>query len=73
MVACVSEQEHLTLPRKHHKRENVMAEFDLVFEGGGAKGIVFVGALNALLAGGHSYRRLIGTSAGAITYNFCFY
>lgn len=51
----------------HRKRENVMAEFDLVFEGGGAKGIGFVGALNALLAGGHSYRRLIGTSAGAIT------
>ena len=46
-------------------------QFDLVFEGGGAKGIVFVGALNALLEQGHSYRRLVGTSAGAITATLC--
>jgi len=44
-----------------------MAQFDVVFEGGGAKGSAFVGALTALKAGGHSTRRLIGTSAGAIT------
>lgn len=42
-------------------------EFDMVFEGGGAKGMAFVGALKALEAGGHTHRRLIGTSAGAIT------
>ena len=41
-------------------------EFDLVFEGGGAKGMVFVGALQEFLARGHSPGRLLGTSAGAI-------
>ena len=44
-----------------------MAEFDMVFEGGGAKGAVFVGALQVLDAQGHTGRRFIGTSAGAIT------
>ncbi|HEY7390405.1 MAG TPA: patatin-like phospholipase family protein [Bryobacteraceae bacterium] len=44
-----------------------MALFDVVFEGGGAKGSAFAGALTALRAEGHSTRRLIGTSAGAIT------
>ena len=44
-----------------------MAQFDVVFEGGGAKGSAFVGALTALTAAGHSTRRLVGTSAGAIT------
>lgn len=44
-----------------------MAQFDVVFEGGGAKGSAFVGALTALTAAGHTTRRLIGTSAGAIT------
>ena len=41
-------------------------QYDLVFEGGGAKGIVFVGAMEAFEAAGHTVRRLIGTSAGAI-------
>jgi predicted acylesterase/phospholipase RssA len=44
-----------------------MAVYDMVFEGGGAKGSVFVGALRALRERGHTHRRLIGTSAGAIT------
>jgi predicted acylesterase/phospholipase RssA len=44
-----------------------MAQFDIVFEGGGAKGSAFVGALTALKAAGHTPRRLVGTSAGAIT------
>ena len=44
-----------------------MAQFDAVFEGGGAKGSAFAGALAALEAAGHGTRRLIGTSAGAIT------
>jgi predicted acylesterase/phospholipase RssA len=44
-----------------------MAVFDVVFEGGGAKGSAFVGALTALQEQGHTTRRLIGTSAGAIT------
>jgi len=45
----------------------MMATFDMVFEGGGAKGTAFVGAMDVLSAAGHSHRRLIGTSAGAIT------
>src|SRR5689334_11963448 len=48
-----------------------MAVFDMVFEGGGAKGIAFVGALEVLKQQGHSFRRLIGTSAGAITATLC--
>ena len=44
-----------------------MADYDLVFEGGGAKGSCFVGALQALFQAGHAPRRLVGTSAGAIT------
>ncbi len=40
--------------------------FDLVFEGGGAKGMSFVGALEAFHARGLRYGRLMGTSAGAI-------
>jgi predicted acylesterase/phospholipase RssA len=44
-----------------------MAKYDLVFEGGGAKGFSFVGALEALQEAGHTHRRLVGTSAGAIT------
>src|SRR5436190_3678572 len=44
-----------------------MAQFDLVFEGGGAKGSVFAGALEVFFAAGHQPARLVGTSAGAIT------
>jgi predicted acylesterase/phospholipase RssA len=48
-----------------------MREFDMVFEGGGAKGVVFVGALKALdskfTPTGWKPRRLVGTSAGAIS------
>ena len=42
-------------------------QYDLVFEGGGAKGMVFVGAMQAFEAEGHTYGRLLGASAGAIT------
>jgi predicted acylesterase/phospholipase RssA len=41
--------------------------YDLVFEGGGAKGMVFVGAMQEFEARGHTCGRLLGTSAGAIT------
>lgn len=47
-----------------------MAKYDLVFEGGGAKGSSFVGALQVLHEAGHTNRRLLGTSAGAITATF---
>ncbi len=39
---------------------------DIVFEGGGAKGMAFVGALRAIEEAGFTYRRLVGTSAGSI-------
>ncbi|MDT8305584.1 MAG: patatin-like phospholipase family protein [Anaerolineae bacterium] len=42
-------------------------KYDLVFEGGGAKGMVFVGAMHEFEARGHEINRLMGTSAGAIT------
>jgi len=41
-------------------------EFDLVFEGGGAKGLAFAGALNAFEKRGYRTRRVIGTSTGSI-------
>ena len=45
-----------------------MPPIDLVFEGGGAKGMVFAGALEVLFADPErSCGRLLGTSAGAIT------
>lgn len=45
-----------------------MTTIDLVFEGGGAKGMVFIGALEVLFdEAAHSHGRLLGTSAGAIT------
>jgi predicted acylesterase/phospholipase RssA len=42
-------------------------KYDLVFEGGGAKGMVFVGAMQEFETRGHQPGRLLGTSAGAIT------
>jgi len=42
-------------------------KYDLVFEGGGAKGMVFVGALEVFNEEKHTFGRLLGTSAGAIT------
>jgi len=41
-------------------------QYDLVFEGGGAKGMAFVGALQEFERLGHTAGRLLGTSAGAI-------
>ncbi len=42
-------------------------QYDLVFEGGGAKGMVLVGAYQEFAARQHTFNRLLGTSAGAIT------
>jgi len=42
-------------------------KYDMVFEGGGAKGMVFVGAMQEFESRGHTHDRLLGTSAGAIT------
>lgn len=41
-------------------------QYDLVFQGGGAKGMAFVGAIAEFERRQHSFRRLVGTSAGAI-------
>lgn len=43
---------------------------DLVFEGGGAKGIAFAGAMETFFDRGLSFGRLLGTSAGAISAAF---
>ena len=45
-------------------------EYDMVFEGGGAKGMAFVGALQELEVRGHTPARLLGASAGAIMATF---
>ncbi len=42
-------------------------KYDLIFEGGGAKGMVLVGAFEEFEQRGHTFDRLLGTSAGAIT------
>lgn len=41
-------------------------QYDLVFEGGGARGVIFVGAMAEFEAREHTVGRLLGTSAGAI-------
>ena len=45
-------------------------EYDMVFEGGGAKGMVFVGAIEEVQARGFTPARLLGTSAGSIMATF---
>src|SRR5277367_2615595 len=49
------------------EKEDDMALYDLVFKGGGAKGMAFAGALQVFKDAGHDHRRVVGTSAGAIT------
>lgn len=44
-----------------------MKKYDLVFEGGGAKGMALVGAYKEFVQCDRTYGRLLGTSAGAIT------
>jgi predicted acylesterase/phospholipase RssA len=44
--------------------------YDMVFEGGGAKGMVFVGAIQEIEKRGHHPGRLLGTSAGSIMATF---
>jgi NTE family protein len=41
--------------------------FDLVFEGGGVRGVAFIGALEALADNGHEFDRLMGASVGGLT------
>ena len=40
---------------------------DLVFEGGGVRGVAFIGALEALADNGHQIGRVMGTSVGGLT------
>jgi len=42
-------------------------KYDLVFEGGGAKGMVFVGALEVFNEEKHTFGRLLETSASAVS------
>ncbi|MGV2794479.1 phospholipase, partial [Clostridium perfringens] len=41
-------------------------EADAVFEGGGVKGIAFVGGIEVMESKGYVWKRLAGTSAGSI-------
>jgi NTE family protein len=45
-------------------------QYDMVFEGGGAKGMAFVGALQEIEIRQHTPARLLGASAGAIMATF---
>ena len=56
------------LKRKHVKREMVYPFRNLIFEGGGVKGIAYIGAMQVLQTRGilGSITRVGGTSAGAI-------
>jgi NTE family protein len=40
--------------------------FDIVFEGGGMRGVAFVGALEALADSGHEFGRVMGSSVGGL-------
>jgi predicted acylesterase/phospholipase RssA len=42
-------------------------KFDLVFEGGGVRGVAFIGALEAFARNGHTIGRVMGTSVGGLT------
>ena len=59
---------HEGAPVAPNESGSVMRDADLVLEGGGIKGAGLVGAVTALMAGddGYRFRRLAGTSAGAI-------
>ena len=39
---------------------------DAVFEGGGVRGIAFIGAIQVMEASGYEWESLAGTSAGAV-------
>src|SRR3712207_5806448 len=54
-------------PKGGRERANAPADtFDIVFEGGGIKGVAFAGAVEVFLGKRYKFRRLIGSSAGAI-------
>jgi NTE family protein len=42
-------------------------KFDLVFEGGGVRGVAFIGALEAFAANGYTIGRVMGSSVGGLT------
>jgi NTE family protein len=50
--------------------EGQIMQYDMVFEGGGAKGMAFVGALQEIESRKHTPARLLGASAGAIMATF---
>ena len=57
---------HGKVADKPKSREEILEEgVDLVFKGGGAKGNVFIGAIQALMDREIKFRRVIGTSAGS--------
>lgn len=55
-----------TFTKKNQKGEKSVRKINAVFEGGGVKGIAFAGAITEFEQHGFSWRRVAGTSAGAI-------
>ncbi|MEB3211569.1 MAG: patatin-like phospholipase family protein, partial [Leptolyngbyaceae bacterium] len=65
---CLSEDEKQTLRAKlGEPADDGHIYADAVFEGGGVKGTAFIGALKCFDDVGIKWRKLAGTSAGAIT------
>jgi predicted acylesterase/phospholipase RssA len=56
-------------PRRNQRNQRNWGgdvKVDAVFEGGGVKGIGFVGAVSEIEKSGHEFESLAGTSAGTI-------
>ncbi len=68
VTACRNtRRSHPTIELHHRSQGRRPMRYDLVFEGGGARGVIFIGALYEFFAHNHHFGRLVGTSAGAVT------
>lgn len=65
LILSPEEKNHIWDKLPHSKDNQIYA--DAVFEGGGVKGIAFLGALRCCSDIGIRWKKLAGTSAGAIT------
>jgi NTE family protein len=65
LILSPEEKKHILDKLPHSKDNQIYA--DAVFEGGGVKGIAFLGALRCCSDIGIRWKKLAGTSAGAIT------
>ncbi len=65
-AGSVSGQKELTTATQPPQQDGEGKYIDLVFSGGGAKGLALIGAVRELEKQGYQYNRLVGTSAGTI-------